>query len=41
MKEILKNKKKPPALPPLYVPSPLLGKKEIETERNKADDYFI
>ena len=27
-------------LPP-YVPPPLLTKKEIETERNKANDVFI
>ena len=41
MEEILKNKKNPPTLPPLCVPPPLLAKKEIETERNKANDHFI
>ena len=28
-------------LPPPYVPPPLLTNKEIETERNKANDGFI
>ena len=41
MEEILKNKKNPPTLPPLYVPPPLLAKKEIETEKYKANDHFI
>ena len=39
MEEILK--KPPPTLPPPYVPAPLLTKKEIETERDKANDDFI
>ena len=39
MEEILK--KTPPTLPPPYVPAPLLTKKEIETERDKANDDFI
>ena len=41
MEEILKNKKDPPTPPPPYVPSPLLTKKEIKTERNKENDDFI
>ena len=38
MEEILKNKKNPPTPPPPYIPPPLLIKKEIETERNKANN---
>ena len=41
MEEILKNKKTPPTPPPPYVPPPLLTRKEIETERNTANDNFI
>ena len=38
MKEILTN---PPTPPPPYVPPPLLTEKEIEIERNKANEDFI
>ena len=43
MEEILKNKqKKTTPTPPLpYLPPPLLPKKEIETEINKANNNFI
>ena len=41
MEEILKNKKTLPTLPLPYLSPPLLTKKEIETERNKASDDFI
>ena len=39
--EDIKNKKNPPTPPPSYVPPPLLTKKEIEIERNKANKEFI
>ena len=38
---IKKNKKNLPTLPAPYVPPPLLTGKEIETERNKANNDFI
>ena len=43
MEEILKNKqtKKTPTPPLPYLPPPLLPKKEIETEINKANNVFI
>ena len=43
MEEILKNKqtKKTPTPPLPYLPPPLLPKKEIETEVNKANNDFI
>ena len=41
MEETLKNKKNLPTLPPPYIPPPLLTKKEIETDRNKANKNFI
>ena len=41
MEEILKNKKTLPTPPLPYVPPPLLTKREIETERNKANNDFI
>ena len=43
MEEILKNKqtKKMPSLPLPYLPPPLLPKKEIEIEINKANNDFI
>ena len=41
MEEILKNKKNLSAPPPPYVPTPLLTKKEIETESNKENVDFV
>ena len=41
MEEILKNEKTLPTPSPPYLPPPLLIKKEIETERNKANDNYI
>ena len=41
MEDIFKNKKISPTPPPPYVPLPLLTEKEIEIERNKANQKFI
>ena len=41
MEEILKNKQTLSTPPLPYVPPPLLTKREIETERNKANNDFI
>ena len=38
MEDILKNKVTPPTWPPPYIPQPLLTEKEIEIEKNEANE---